>query len=589
MAATMWKRSRHSRLVLAVVTSASLLVTSCGMGDIGGGTESDGLAAGDYTIASADGVTSSVVVNGKIAPVRAVNITTKLQSEVERVAVAAGDRVQAEQLLASMNTDQLERQLAVQEKQQANAQADAMQSVEQAQAQLNALNESINNGTNPTIRQAQAQVNQAQAAYNAAAGGGRMVTRAVRVATQLAGHVAPNILAAGGQDVSGNAAPAEKAPGQPANQSAPGVPGAPGEQVRQMAALPAAPGSPDGQGDLGGEPVAPNLPGSGAAMSADEAYAALEDAKANLAAARAQVEQERRQLQGQVDSAWRQAELAQMDTGDGNLEFQVQEATIYSPIAGIVTSVDVHEGDIPQGKLLSIADDSRLLIRAEVREADVTSVQKGNRVTFTSTATGKKEYTGKVTRISPADLGADTSMGAGMGAGAAAAMPAQMGGESGSVTFPVEIEVTGNTEGLLLGGSVRAEIITQESDKAVAVPRDAVYEDEGKQKVLVLATDGDGARSGTLEERTVETGTENDIDVAVTGGELKPGDIVINWVDEYRDRVGETMEITDPGFDPEAVESAKNPPAKTTATVTQTSTRREAPASPSDVNPNPGN
>lgn len=579
MAGPIWKRSRRSRLALAMLASVGLLATSCGTGGFDGGKDAEGLAAGDYTIASADGVVSSVVVNGKIAPVRAVNITTKLQSEVERVAVAPGDRVQAEQHLASMNTEQLERQLAIQEKQQANAQADAMQSVEQAQAQLNALDESINNGTNPTIRQAQTQLNQAQAAYNAAAGGGRMVTRAVRVATQLAGHVAPQILAAGGRDTSGHSFPT--------GQALPGAPGMNGEQGRQVAALPEMPGAPEEQGYPGADMAGPNVPGGGAAMSVDEAYAALEDAKANLAAARAQVEQERLQLQGQVDSAWRQAELAQLDTGDGNLEFQVQEATIYSPIAGIVTSVDVHEGDIPQGKLLSIADDSRLLIRADVREADVTSVQKGNRVTFTSTATGKQEYTGKVTRISPANLGAESTMGS--GAGAAAAMPAQMGSESSSsVTFPVEIEVTGSTEGLLLGGSVRAEIITQESANAVAVPRDAIYEDEGKKKVLVLATDGDDSRSGTLEERTVETGTENDVDVAVTGGELKPGDIVINWVDTYRDRVGEKVAITDPGFNPEAVQSAKKPTAKTTATVTQTSTKQEVPETTADANPNSG-
>ena len=130
MAGPIWKRSRRSRLALAMLASVGLLVTSCGTADFGGGKDAEGLAAGDYTIASADRVVNSVVVNGKIAPVRAVNITTKLQSEVERVAVAPGDRVQAEQHLASMNTEQLERQLAIQEKQQANAQADAMQSVE---------------------------------------------------------------------------------------------------------------------------------------------------------------------------------------------------------------------------------------------------------------------------------------------------------------------------------------------------------------------------------------------------------------------------------------------------------------------------
>lgn len=305
-------------------------------------------------------------------------------------------------------------------------------------------------------------------------------------------------------------------------------------------------------------------------MSKEEAYAALTNAQADLAVARTQAAQERDQLKAAVDTAWRQAENAQLDTGDGTLEYQVQEATVYAPIAGLVTSVDVREGDIPQGKLLTIADDSRLVIRSQVREADVPNISEGDRVTFTSTATGKKEFTGRVARIAPA---ADTAGSAG------AALP-NMGGQgsqgAAEVTFPVEIEVTGDKEGLLLGGSARAEIITSEEKGALKVPIDAVFGDEGDKKVLVLATDGDDATSGRVEERSVKTGASNDVDTSVTGGDLKSGDIVINWPDEYKDRTGETVKITDPGFDPEAVRQAREKKQPTTATVTVTSTRRAA-------------
>lgn len=544
---------------LSAVVAASLFLGSCGMPGGGDGGGEDGLAPGDYTIASAEGVRDSVVVNGKIAPIRAVSITSAVQSEVERIEVAPGDRVQAEQLLAEMNTEQLDRQLQIQERQQANAQAEAKQGVDQAQAQLDAFNASVANGTHPSIRAAQAQVNQAQAAYDAAVaanGGVRAVTRAVRVATDMAGQVSSWI----DQQVHGNGGQAPAPAPAPAPGPAPApvpVPApAPGEQVP-------------------GYPVelpmneADYLPYAG--MSTQEAYAALQEAQAELAAARSQVEQERIQLQGQVDSAWRAMENTELETGDGTLEYQVKEATIYSPINGLVTSVDVQEGDVPQGRILSIADDSRLLIRAEVREADVASIAKDNRVTFTSTATGKKEYAGRVTRISPAG---NSGGGGGMDPAAMMGGAGGAGGSDGStVMFPVEIEVTGDKEGLLLGGSVRAEIITAETDKALNVPLDAVYEDGGKDKVLVLAADGDDAGSGKVEEREVKTGTANDVDIAITGGDLKAGDIVINWPEEYRDRIGETVSITDPSFDPGAVEDAKNTKGSSTATVTVTSTR----------------
>ena len=470
---------RLTRAGLALVTTSALFLGACGFG--GGGDDSAegaGLNPGDYTVATNEGVSDSVVGNGTIEPIRSVNISTPVQTEVEKVAVKAGDRVQPQQFLASMNSEQLERQLEVQQKQQANAQADAQAQVDQARAALNAHQESVNNGTHEAIRAAQAQVNQAQAAYDAAVGAG---------------------------------------------------------------------------------------------MSVEEARAALQDAQAGLAAARSAAAQEGNQLQAQLDSATRQAETAQLGDGDGTLEYQVRESTIYAPMAGLVTSVDVREGDIPQGKLLTIADDSRLVIRTDVRESDVPNVKEGDRVEFTTTATGKKTFKGRVTRIAPAsDSVASGNQNPMQG------MPQQGNNKSSEVTFPVEIEVTGDKEGLLLGGSARAEIITAEAKDALNVPLDAVFGEDNDQKVLVLATDGDDATSGTVEERKVKTGASNDVDVAVTGGELKPGDIVINWPDEYQGRLGETVEITDPNFNPDQVRQAREKKERTTATVTVTSTRRAA-------------
>lgn len=557
-------RRRFTRAGLALVTTSTLLLGACGFGGGDNDADGDGLKPGDYTVASNEGVSDSVVVNGTIEPVRSVNITTPVQSEVEKVAVKAGDRVQPEQFLASLNSEQLERQLEVQQKQQANAQADAQAAVDQLQSQLNAYQAGLDNGTNPTIRAAQAQLNQAQAAYNAAVaanGGARLVHRGVDAIERVAGGISSHLSGVR------TAAPVQ-----------PSVP-APAEVVGAQAA-PAAPNQGVSQGNTGGltadqlaQLTAENGgaaagSGTGVAVSTNEAYAALEEAKANLAAAQAQAAQERDQLQAELDSAWRQAEAAQLGDGDGTLEYQVRESTVYAPLAGLVTSVDVREGDIPQGKLLTIADDSRLVIRTDVREADIPDIAEGDRVEFTSTATGKKKFNGRVSRIAPA---ADSVSGGNQN-------PAiEMGGQaakSSEVTFPVEIEITGDKEGLLLGGSARAEIITAEAKDALNVPLDAVYGEDKDQKVLVLANEDDDATTGTVEERAVQTGASNDVDIAVTGGDLKPGDIVINWPDEYTDRIGEKVEINDPNFDGEKVREAREKKERTTATVTVTSTRR---------------
>ena len=94
--------------------------------------------------------------------------------------------------------------------------------------------------------------------------------------------------------------------------------------------------------------------------------------------------------------------------------------------------------------------------------------------------------------------------------------------------------------------------------------------------VVWLGLNASKVPTGTVEERAVQTGASNDVDIAVTGGDLKPGDIVINWPDEYTGRIGEKVEINDPNFDGEKVREAREKKERTTATVTVTSTRRAA-------------
>lgn len=226
------------------------------------------------------------------------------------------------------------------------------------------------------------------------------------------------------------------------------------------------------------------------------------------------------------------------------LEYQMEDREVTSPINGVVTKIEAEEGSPAGGALMTISDTSRYLIKASVRETDVADVKEGNRVTFTTPITGDRKFEGKVRRIAPMADGADE--------GAAAAARAMQGGgqdnkKDTGVSFPVEIEVTGDTKGLRLGGSARVEIITDEDRDHLSIPRDAVYDND---KVLVLNRADKEATEGTIEERTVKTGVKNDTDIAVTGGEVKEGDVVIAWPDEFRDRVGEKVSIADENFDP---------------------------------------
>ncbi|MDY6050795.1 MAG: HlyD family efflux transporter periplasmic adaptor subunit [Rothia sp. (in: high G+C Gram-positive bacteria)] len=216
----------------------------------------------------------------------------------------------------------------------------------------------------------------------------------------------------------------------------------------------------------------------------------------------------------------------------GALQSDLTSATLTSPINGVVMSV-AKPGAPASGPVVTIGDDSTLTITTSVREADVATIKEGNRVTFTAGATGSKEYAGTVTSV--ASIADSAQQGNDEAAGV-------MAGNGSAPTFTATIEVTGNREGLYLGSSVKASIITSEEESSLAVPLDAVYtNDLGKKSIVVAVPNDDG--SFTLEERPVETGLANEFDISLTSGEVASGDMVLTPGETYRHRVGEKVTL----------------------------------------------
>lgn len=263
------------------------------------------------------------------------------------------------------------------------------------------------------------------------------------------------------------------------------------------------------------------------------ANGAKADADTGVTTARTAAQTQLATLQTEVESARTALTSAQTSRDQTLTKIQedIDSATITSPVNGVVMSVG-KPGAPATGPVVTVGDDSKLTITTNVREADIASIKEGNRVTFTAGATGKKEYTGTVTSVASV---ADSAQQAGTDA-AATGMGAT------TPTFTVTIEVTGDREGLHLGSSVKADIITAEEESSLSVPVDAVYtNDLGESAVVIAVADDKGTY--TLEERTVETGLANDIDISITGGEVASGDMVLIYGEGYRHRVGETVTL----------------------------------------------
>jgi len=143
---------------------------------------------------------------------------------------------------------------------------------------------------------------------------------------------------------------------------------------------------------------------------------------------------------------------------------QLDNYTITSPISGTIIDKVFKEGDkMETGKLLCIIFDlSYLTMTLNVDELDIADVNVGQEVTVTAEALGDKAFTGVVTRI---NINGTTV--------------------NGVTSYPVTIRLD-ETEGLLPGMNVQAEIIVSHSAEVVAIPVSAL----SRGNRVLVKTDG---------------------------------------------------------------------------------------------------
>ena len=199
-------------------------------------------------------------------------------------------------------------------------------------------------------------------------------------------------------------------------------------------------------------------------------------------------------------------------------ETNLDNASLTAPFDGIVAQVNVAEGDaVGSGSVGSagasmgatgagsstpstadivlITDDS-FVVSTSVTSADIASVKRGLQAELTVSGRDEPIY-GTVDSV--AVQAASSS--------------------SGTSSFPVTIDVTGNPEGLFAGSSVTVAIVTAQHTDVLAVSASAITTEDGKSTVTKLV---DGVDTPT----EVTTGETIDGSTIITAG-LAEGDTVV--------------------------------------------------------------
>ena len=198
--------------------------------------------------------------------------------------------------------------------------------------------------------------------------------------------------------------------------------------------------------------------------SASSALSAAEQARDNtMRSSNSRWYDAKAQLDSLADLDSARQMRSQLDTLNENLA----NASITSPITGIVTQVNTEAGMAAMGTMFIVENTELLQITATVAEYDVIRIEKGMKAHITSNATGDETYEGEVSFVAP--TASDT------------------GGN-----FAVKVLVTSSIGQLKPGMTATVEIVTESKNGVFAVPIDAVVTKPDGTKVVYAYEPGSG-------------------------------------------------------------------------------------------------
>jgi HlyD family secretion protein len=231
--------------------------------------------------------------------------------------------------------------------------------------------------------------------------------------------------------------------------------------------------------------------------------------KAYQLALNKQVSAQRYLAVSRAEIARTKAQVAQMQAALDSAEEDLRNATIVSPMDGLVLSRDVEVGDAVSSILIlgsqatlvmTLGDVSEVYVKGKVDESDISKVYLGQPARIVVESLKDKKFEGKVTKISP------------------------LGVEKDNVTtFEVKVSIQNPTGELKANMTANAEIILEEKHNVLQVPEAAVIYD--KDRHTLIETPDPGAKAGK-QKVSVKLGISNGVKTELISG-LKEGQQVV--------------------------------------------------------------
>lgn len=188
------------------------------------------------------------------------------------------------------------------------------------------------------------------------------------------------------------------------------------------------------------------------------------------------------------------------------IEVSLKNTVITAPMSGVVREVGCNPGDFAvAGKPVAIIDDlSRLTVKVNISESDLSKIKKGTPVLLTAAGVENK-IPAKVTKVLP-DINPQTRIG------------------------EVEIDAGKPQKGtqIILGTSVRTEFVTKVSEDGYMVPQGAIKQLTSGPVLYKL-------EGGFVQEVPIETGISSNSQVQVTEGLKESDKVAVSNIDKLYD------------------------------------------------------
>ena len=232
--------------------------------------------------------------------------------------------------------------------------------------------------------------------------------------------------------------------------------------------------------------------------SVNTAKSTLDNAKAEMEAVEANI---------------KQAEI-EVNTAETNVSY----TKITAPMDGTVISVPVSEGQTVNANqttptIVTIADLSKMKIKPEISEGDITKVKAGQKVSFTILSDSQTVYHSVIDSVDPANTTTSDSS-------STSSLSSSSSSTTSAIYYYANVLIDNPDRILRIGMTTENNIKIANAKDVLLVSNMAIQKRDGKSFVNVLND------KNQPEQREVETGIQNDFQTEIKSG-LNEGEKVI--------------------------------------------------------------